>query len=55
MSVTADNNGFGPARHQPRDITEDNGFTEHGSIEDITDSSVWRLPHLLQLEFCHWE
>ena len=50
MSVTSNNNGFGPAGYQARDICADNGLTEDGTIQDVTDGAIGRFPHLLKLE-----
>ena len=37
----------------PWNVLANDSFTEDGSSEDVPDGSVWRLPHLLQLELGH--
>lgn len=48
--MTTNNNGLSPARHQTRNVLDDDGLTEDGSSQDVTDGSVGGLPHLLKLE-----
>lgn len=50
MGVTTDDDGFSPAGDETRDDGDDNGLTEDGTAEDITDSAVGGEPHLLELE-----
>ena len=50
VSVTAHNDGLGPAGHKTRDVANDNGLTEDGSVEDVANSAVGALPHLLEAE-----
>ena len=40
-SVSSNNDGFGPAWHESWDIRDDDWFSEHGTIEDISNSSIW--------------
>ena len=49
--MAADNDGPGPARYHARYVLADNRFTEHGSIENITDRAVGGAPHFLQVVF----
>ena len=53
MSVSAYDNGLLPSGDEERHIVADNGLSEDGTIEDVTDGSIGRLPHLLQLELLH--
>ena len=48
--VTADDDRLGPARHQPRDVRDDDRLAEDDAAEDVADRAVGRLPHLLQAE-----
>mmetsp|Transcript_33511 Transcript_33511/g.51484 ORF Transcript_33511/g.51484 Transcript_33511/m.51484 type:complete len:253 (+) Transcript_33511:527-1285(+) len=49
--VSANDNGLGPSRHKSGDVVNDNGLSEHGSVELVSDGSVGALPHLLEAEF----
>jgi hypothetical protein len=49
--VTTDDNGLFPAWDESGDSVDNDGFTEDGSIQDVSDCPVRRLPHLLQIEF----
>ena len=49
--MTADHNWFAPMWNQPWNVLDDDWFAEYNSTQDVTDSSVRRLPHLLQIEF----
>ena len=53
MSVSADDDGLLPAWNKERHIVADDGLSEDGTIEDVADGSIGRLPHLLQLELLH--
>ena len=48
MTTNAD--GLSPAGNEAGHIGADDGLTEDGTIEDVTDGSIGRLPHLLQFE-----
>ena len=48
--MAADDDGLGPARHQPRNIFADDRLAEDRAADDIADGAVWRLPHLLEIE-----
>ena len=39
--------------HHPGHILANNGFSKDGPSKDVANGAIWRLPHLLQLEFCH--
>jgi hypothetical protein len=49
--MTADDNGAGPPRDDARDVFNDNWFSEDGTIEDVTDSTIGASPHLFEVEF----
>src|SRR5579859_5849576 len=51
-SMTTDDNGLFPAWDETGNTRDDNWFTKDGSVEDVSDGSVWRSPHFLQVEFC---
>ena len=51
--VTADDDRLGPARHQPRDVGDDDRLAEDHPAEDVADRPVGRAPHLLQAELLH--
>src|SRR5262249_2416620 len=50
-SVTADDNWLGPARNQPWDVGDHNRLAENGAAQYVSDRSVGRQPHLLEVEF----
>ena len=50
VSVSTHNDGLGPSWHESRDILADNGFSENSSIKNVSDGSVGRPPHLLEVE-----
>jgi hypothetical protein len=49
--MSTNNDRVGPSGNQLGDIANKNGFTENGTVQDVTDGTVGRLPHLLKLEF----
>lgn len=53
MSVSANDDGLLPSGNEERHIVADNGLSEDGTVEDVTDGSIGGLPHLLQLELLH--
>lgn len=52
VGVAADGDGLGPAGHQARNVLADDGLPEHRPAQDVSDSAIGALPHLLQLELC---
>lgn len=52
-SVTTDDDGLRPARDDTGDARNDNGFTEDGTTEDVTDGSVRRQPHCGEVSLMH--
>lgn len=46
--VATDNDGLGPAGHEAGNVGDDDGLTENGSVQDVTDSSIGAAPHLLK-------
>ena len=48
--VSTNNNGLGPAWDKSWNIFYYDRFSEHCSVKLVADSSIWTLPHLLQLE-----
>ena len=53
VSVPTNNDWLSPAWHESRDVGDDDGLSEDGSIEDVPDGAVGTLPHLLQTELLH--
>ena len=49
--VSANDDWLLPPWNQSWDIFDDNGLSEDSAVEDISDSSVGALPHLLEFEF----
>ena len=49
-SVSADNDGLLPAWHKARNVLDDDGLSEDGSTDDVSDGSVGGFPHLLEVE-----
>ncbi len=50
VGVTTNNDGLGPSWDESGDVLEDNGLSEDGSIEDVSDGSIGGSPHLLKFE-----
>ena len=50
--MTSNDNRLSPAWDETRNGLTDDGLTEHGATQDVTDGSIGGKPHLLQLEFC---
>jgi len=51
VSVTANDDWFGPAGDKTGNILADDWLPENGASEDVSDRAIGRLPHLLQFEF----
>ena len=51
--VAANADGLGPAGDRARNALEDNGLAENGATNYVTDSTVGREPHFLEVEFLH--
>jgi hypothetical protein len=51
--VASDDDGFGPAGHQPRDRLADDWLPEHRTTQDVSDGPIRAQPHLLQFELCN--
>ena len=51
VSMTPNHYRLSPAGHQLGNIVANNWLTEHHAIQNVSNGSVWRLPHLLQIEF----
>jgi len=49
--VSSNNDRLSPAGDKLRDILAENGFSEDGTVEVVSDSTIGGLPHLLKLEF----
>lgn len=50
VSVTADDDRGSPTGDQTRNVLADDGLAENSSTQNISDGSVWRLPHLFQIK-----
>src|SRR6476661_942154 len=50
-SVTTNNDGSCPVTNETGNIFADNRFAENSTIKNITDSTIWRLPHLFKVKF----
>lgn len=50
-SVSSDNDRLLPLRNKSRNVLAQDGFSENGTSKIVSDGSVGRLPHLLELEF----
>ena len=51
--MASDDDGLRPARDEARHVFADDGFAEHGAVEDVADRAVGRFPHFLEVEFFH--
>ena len=49
--MSSNDNGFAPVVDESGDVLDENGFSEDGSVEVVSDGSVGTLPHLLEFEF----
>jgi len=52
MGVSANDDGLCPARDKAGNLLAQNGLTEHRATQNVSDGTVRRKPHLLQLELC---
>jgi hypothetical protein len=50
-SVSSDNNWLGPAWNAFGNVFDDNWLTEDSTAENVSNSAVGWLPHLLEVEF----
>ena len=50
-SVSADANWLLPAGNEERNVFAKNRLAEDDAVQDVSDCSIWRSPHLLQSEF----
>ena len=50
-SVSSNDDGLGPAWHTAGDVGDNDGLSEDGTVEDVSDGSVGGSPHLLEVEF----
>ena len=50
VSVTADDDRLGPAWNQAWNVRNNDWLAEHNTVENVSNGSVRRLPHLLQTE-----
>ena len=48
--MSSDDDRFFPSGDESGDVLDDDGFSEDGAIEDVSDGAVGAFPHLLQLE-----
>ena len=48
--MSSDDDGLFPSRDEPWDILDDNRFSKHGSVENVSDGSIGAFPHFLKLE-----
>lgn len=49
-SVSSDDDWLDPAWYATRNIIDDDGLSEDGTVENVSDGAVWTLPHLLQVK-----
>ena len=49
--MTANDNRLCPSRYETGNSLADDGLTEYSTSQDVTDGTIWRQPHLLQLKF----
>lgn len=48
--MTTNNNWLSPSWHEARDVFNNNRFSENSTVENVTNGTVWRLPHLFEVE-----
>ena len=48
--VTANDDGFSPVLDESGDVVDEDGFSEDGTVEVVSDGSVGWFPHFLELE-----
>lgn len=48
--VTANDDGFGPVFDESGDVFDEDGFSEDGTVEVVSDGSVGRFPHFFEFE-----
>jgi hypothetical protein len=49
-SVSANDNWFSPAGNKPWNVLDNDWLAEDSSTQDVSNSTVWRLLHLFELE-----
>lgn len=49
--MSTDDDWFGPTWNTTWNVLDDDGLTENDTSNNVTESSVGGLPHLLQIEF----
>ena len=50
MRMTPNHDRLCPTRHQFGNVVTNDRLTEYHAIKNVPNGSVWRLPHLLQIE-----
>jgi hypothetical protein len=48
VSVSTDDDGLGPAWDKSWNVRDDDWFPEDGTIQDVSNGSIWGLPHFAQ-------
>lgn len=51
--MSANDNRLCPTWHRAWHALQNDWLTEHSSAKDVPDSSIWTLPHTLELELLH--
>ena len=49
--VTANNDRLGPKRNKSGNILDDDGFSEHSPVEEVSDCAIGGFPHFFKVEF----
>ena len=52
ISVSTHDNRLGPSRNESGDVGANDGLSEDSTVEDVSNCSIGRPPHLFQVEFC---
>jgi hypothetical protein len=51
ISMSSDNNWLGPPWNQSWDVRNNDWLSEHGSIKNVSNSTVRTFPHLFEVKF----
>ncbi len=52
-SMSSDNNGFFPSRDKSWNIFDDDWFSKHSTVENVSDSTIGAFPHLLEIKLLY--
>ena len=51
--MSSNDNWLLPSWNKFWDVRDNDGGSENGTSDDVSDCTVWRPPHLLEIKLCH--